>query len=82
MTKVIYSKTHKTGSTTLQNIFYRFGAKNDLMFLLPKGATNVFYGKITKEAAELHENYRNVRYYLLIQYSIISIMIQCMPDYL
>ena len=61
MTKVIYSKTHKTGSTTLQNIFYRFGAKNNLIFLLPKGATNVFYGKITKEAAELHENYRNVR---------------------
>ena len=37
-TKIIYLKTHKTGSTTLQNIFYRFGFKRKLMFLLPKAS--------------------------------------------
>ena len=34
--KLIFAKTHKTGSTTLQNIIFRFGEKNELMFVLPK----------------------------------------------
>ena len=34
--KLIFAKTHKTGSTTLQNIIFRFGEKNKLMFVLPK----------------------------------------------
>ena len=45
-TKIIYLKTHKTGSTTLQNIFYRFGFKKKLMFLLPKASH--FLGKVRK----------------------------------
>ena len=44
--KIIFLKTHKTGSTTLQNIFYRFGFKEKLMFLLPKRAH--FLGKVRK----------------------------------
>ena len=33
--KIIYLKTHKTGSTTLQNIFFRFGEDRNLSFVLP-----------------------------------------------
>ena len=31
-----FLKVHKAGSTTMQNIFFRFGLKNDLTFVLPK----------------------------------------------
>ncbi len=34
-TKVAFAKTHKTGSSTVQNILLRFGAKHDLNFALP-----------------------------------------------
>ena len=33
---VYYLKTHKTGSSTLQNIFYRYAWRNDLVVGLPK----------------------------------------------
>lgn len=32
---VVYIKVHKTASSTLQNIFYRFGDEKDLTFMLP-----------------------------------------------
>ena len=31
-----FAKTHKTGSSTLQNIFFRFGDKNNLTFAMPE----------------------------------------------
>ena len=34
--KVAFAKTHKTGSSTLQNIFFRFGDKNNLSFAMPE----------------------------------------------
>ena len=40
--KLIFSKTHKTGGTTVQNIIFRFGEKNRLMFVLPKSKYHVF----------------------------------------
>ena len=54
--KIVYLKTHKTGSTTLQNIFYRFGSKEKLIFLLPKN-TNIYYGN----NAELYPEFTDVR---------------------
>jgi hypothetical protein len=35
-TDVVFAKTHKTGSTTVQNILFRFGEKRKLAFVLPK----------------------------------------------
>ena len=35
-TKVAFAKTHKTGSTTVQNILFRFGEQRRLSFVLPK----------------------------------------------
>ena len=35
--KVVFLKTHKTASSTLQNVFFRFGDKYGLNFALPKG---------------------------------------------
>ena len=32
---VLFLKTHKTGSSTVQNILYRYGDRNDLTFALP-----------------------------------------------
>ena len=34
--KLIFAKTHKTGSTTVQNIIFRYGMENRLKFVLPK----------------------------------------------
>ena len=34
--QVAFAKTHKTGSSTLQNIFFRFGDKNNLSFAMPE----------------------------------------------
>ena len=34
-TKLVFAKTHKTGSTTLQNIVLRFGDKHNLNFAFP-----------------------------------------------
>ena len=36
-TKIVYIKTHKCASSSLQNIFLRFGEKRNLSFVLPKG---------------------------------------------
>ena len=33
---MIFAKTHKTGSTTLQNLMFRYGTQNNLTFVLPK----------------------------------------------
>ncbi|XP_071842638.1 galactosylceramide sulfotransferase-like isoform X2 [Apostichopus japonicus] len=34
---IVLLKTHKTGSSTLQNILYRYGDRNNLTFALPSG---------------------------------------------
>eukprot|EP01147_Barroeca_monosierra_P002803 gene2803-5646_t len=40
--KIVYVKTHKTGSSTLTNIFHRFAHKHNLKAVLPK--SNTFLG--------------------------------------
>jgi len=35
-TKIAFAKTHKTGSSSLQNIFFRFGDQNNLNFAIPE----------------------------------------------
>ena len=39
---LFYLKTHKTGSTTLAEILYRYGDNRNLTFVLPKGHDNDF----------------------------------------
>ncbi len=39
---ILFLKTHKTGSSTLQNIFFRYGDEHNLTFVLPK--TNIYFG--------------------------------------
>merc|ERR1711990_236781 len=38
VTKIVFLKTHKTASSTLQNILMRFGEKMDLKFALPSNS--------------------------------------------
>lgn len=33
--RIVFIKTHKTGSSTLANVMYRFGEKRKLKFMLP-----------------------------------------------
>ena len=58
--KIIFAKTHKTGSTTLQNILFRFGQQHNLLFLLPKSGKHTFdlRSHFRKSMAELYENVR------------------------
>ncbi|CAM9376667.1 unnamed protein product [Lampetra planeri] len=42
-TEIFFMKTHKTASSTFQNILFRFGEKNNLTFAFPYGAYQFFY---------------------------------------
>ena len=57
---MIFAKTHKTGSTTLQNILFRFGQQHNLLFLLPKSGKHTFHlrSHFRKSMADLYENVR------------------------
>ena len=61
--RLIFAKTHKTGSTTLQNIIHRFGQENHLMFLLPKNGAHYFnlQRPFSRSMAELYPAFNNVR---------------------
>ena len=61
--KIIFAKTHKTGSTTLQNILFRFGQQHNLLFVLPKSGTHYFNLKshFRRSMADLYRLYKNVR---------------------
>ena len=65
--KIIFAKTHKTGSTTLQNILFRFGHQHQLLFVLPKSGTHYFNLKthFRRSMADLYRLYNNVRSDLL-----------------
>ena len=39
---LIFAKTHKTGGSTVQNIFLRYGSHNNLTFVLPQKRTWMF----------------------------------------
>ena len=39
---LVFAKTHKTGSSTLQNIFLRYGWTHNLTFVVPKAKTWMF----------------------------------------
>ena len=70
--KIIFAKTHKTGSTTLQNIVFRFGQQHQLLFVLPKSGTHYFNlrSHFRTSMADLYKLYKNVR-------SELSPQIQC-----
>ena len=61
--KIIFAKTHKTGSTTLQNIVFRFGQEHQLLFVLPKSGNHYFNltPHFTTSMADLYKLYKNVR---------------------
>ncbi|XP_078583290.1 galactosylceramide sulfotransferase-like [Branchiostoma floridae x Branchiostoma japonicum] len=40
---VVLAKTHKTGSSSIQNILFRYGDKNNLTFVLPKSGHYLSY---------------------------------------
>ncbi|XP_023866806.1 galactosylceramide sulfotransferase [Salvelinus sp. IW2-2015] len=40
---IMFMKTHKTASSTLLNIIFRFGEKHGLKFAFPKGRNDFFY---------------------------------------
>lgn len=40
---IVFVKTHKTGSSTILNILFRFGEKNHLKFAFPSGRNDFFY---------------------------------------
>jgi len=42
VTSIIFVKTHKTASSTLQNIFFRFGTAHNLTFAMPASNQNRF----------------------------------------
>lgn len=55
MQKVAFAKTHKTGGSTLQNIFLRYGYRNGLSFALPQKTW--FYGFDRPFNASMVTNY-------------------------
>ena len=60
---LIFAKTHKTGSSTLQNIFLRYGWTNNSTFVVPKAKTWMFSFKQKFKSSFAHQykwNPRNV----------------------
>lgn len=61
---VVFLRTHKTGSSTLQAILYRYGELNDLTFALPEvgsnlGAPRLFHPRFIRAS-------KNKKYNMLI----------------
>ena len=52
---LIFAKTHKTGSSTLQNIFLRYGWKHNLTFAVPQAKTWMFSFKERFRAEFAHK---------------------------
>ena len=40
--KIVFAKTHKTGSTTVQNILLRYGVSRNLTFAFPPGRRHIY----------------------------------------
>ena len=60
---LIFAKTHKTGSSTLQNIFLRYGWTSNLTFVVPKAKTWMFSFKQKFKTSFAHQykwNPRNI----------------------
>lgn len=62
---VVFLRTHKTGSSTLQAILYRYGELNNLTFALPEiganlGAPKLFHPRFVRA------NSKNKRYNMLV----------------
>jgi len=55
---IFFLKTHKTGSSTVQNLLLRYGDKNNLTFALPRSTTgHVFnYGVVCLKILDLRAN--------------------------
>ena len=51
---VVFVKTHKTGSTTVQNILLRYADQHNLFVGLPLNGRNVFY---KKDGSKFHKSY-------------------------
>jgi len=51
---ISFAKTHKTGSSTVQNIFLRYGWENNLTFVLPEKRTWMFGFKTQFSAVDAH----------------------------
>ncbi|CAN0356204.1 unnamed protein product [Lampetra planeri] len=59
-TTVVFLKTHKTASSTFQNIIYRFGEKHNLTFAFPTQENHFSYPELFKRtfvAQHLHGNH-------------------------
>ena len=53
-TKVAFAKTHKTGSSTLQNIIFRYGVGHDLTFAIPPKSWMFSFKETFKSEMVLH----------------------------
>jgi hypothetical protein len=64
-----FAKTHKTGSSTLQNIFLRFGVKHDLTFAFPANSW-MFNVTLPMNASLVTEGpFRNLGFDLFVSHS-------------
>ena len=52
---MIFVKTHKTGSTTIQNLIFRYGTNNHLKFVLPKSKWWFFSHYVPFKAIEAED---------------------------
>ncbi|KXJ22384.1 galactosylceramide sulfotransferase [Exaiptasia diaphana] len=57
--KVVLLKTHRTGSSTLANILYRYGDLNDLEFALPKESSYEYYWPVPFNPSFTDKRYLN-----------------------
>ncbi|KAK3738644.1 hypothetical protein QZH41_001792 [Actinostola sp. cb2023] len=56
---LVLLKTHRTGSSTLANILYRYGDLNNLDFALPKESTYEYYWPVSFNPSFIDKQYMN-----------------------
>ncbi len=59
--QVSFAKTHKTGSSTIQNILFRFGIMNNLTFALPPTSWMFNYKQEFKASIVLNGRWEKLR---------------------
>ena len=57
---ILFLKTHKTGSSTVTNILYRYGDKRDLLFALPRGGSFGWPGPFLLSSATTFDGAPNI----------------------
>jgi len=69
-TQIAFAKTHKTGSSTMQNIFFRFGDKHNLTFSMPENSWMFSFKEVFNSSVVTNLDWAHLGYNIFTFHSI------------